>query len=58
METDGKHLGAVLFNIVINDRDRGIEYSHSKFENDTKMSDAVDTTQGQDTIQRDLDKRA
>lgn len=39
----GCDLGSVLFNFVINDIDRWIECTNSKFENDTKMSDVVDT---------------
>ncbi|KAJ7422853.1 rna-directed dna polymerase from mobile element jockey-like [Willisornis vidua] len=48
--------GPVLFNIFINYRDSGIQYTLNWFADNTKLSRMVDILKGQDIIQRDLGK--
>lgn len=52
----GSIFGLMLFNIFFSDLDTGIEGTLSTCADDSKLSGTVDTTEGRDAIQKDLNK--
>ena len=52
----GAILRLVLFSVFISDSDTGLEDILSKFLDNTKLGGAIDSFEGREALQRDLDK--
>ena len=52
----GSVLGSALFNISVGDMGSGTECTLRKFADNTKLCGTVNTLEGRDVIQRDLDR--
>jgi len=50
----GLVLGLALFNVFVGDMNSGIEFTLSKFADNTKLCSTVNTLEGRDAIQKDL----
>lgn len=56
LSIDTMQIGAVLFNIFVNDTEIGIEHTLRKSADSTKLNGVADKSEGQVVIQRGLDK--